>query len=263
MAAATAPLPAPPASSPTRQGAYREVGTVRHASIHAERYRLAGTGKVLADVDVTEGQFHGLMSIGGNLTADRVASEGSLEVTGDVRVADRLAAQGSLRVAGALTAGAAELRGAIRIGHDVRAATLLACRGTFEVGGTVTAGLFAPDGRFAVERSIEAREVAGRFDGDSRVDTILATRIALRPKAWLRLPLDVPPLRPKGHLEVARIEAESVELEGVTVHYLKAPTVVLGRYCHVAQLDGHVVRQDRTSHVGFESRSPPPPGMSH
>jgi cytoskeletal protein CcmA (bactofilin family) len=230
--------------------------------VHAQRYRLHGTGKILAEVDVEEGLFDGLLSIGGNLTADRIRSEGSLEVGGDVTIRDRFLSHGSLRVSGSLVAGSAELRGLSRVAKDVSVDTQLSHHGTLEVGGRLSVALFSPDGRFTIGGGLTAREIIGTFDGESRVGTIEAPRVTLRPKAWVRLPIDLPPLRPKGSLVVDRIEADSVNLEGVTVHYLKAPTIVLGRHCHVTQADGQVVRRDRSSHVGFESRSPPPPGMS-
>lgn len=259
--ASATPAPAGPVPS-RREGAYREVGTVRHSSIHAQRYRLAGTGKVVGDVDVEEGRFKGMFSVGGPLTAERIDSDGSLEVLGDILVRERLRSQGTLRAGASLRATTAELRGVVRVAKDVRVDRTLSVRGTFEVGGSVDAGLFTPEGRFVIDGSLSARDITGQFDGDSRVETITAPTIQLRPKAFVRLPIDLPPLRPKGSLVVARIEADAVNLEGVTVHYLKAPQIVLGRNCHVTQLEGTVVRRDRSSHVGFESRSPPPPGLS-
>lgn len=263
---ATAPSatagPALPARS-ARQGAFREVGTVRHASIHAQRYRLAGTGKVLGMVDLDEGSFDGMLSVGGDLTADRIESDGSLEVDGEVAVRESLTARGTLKVGGRLSAGSLTFNGLGRVAKDVRVDTMLTYHGTLEANGDVSCGLFSPDGRFAILGSLTAKEVAGQFDGESHVDTIEASSVTLRPKAFVRLPVDIPPLRPKGTLTVARIEATSVDLEGVSVHYLKAATIALGRNCHVAQVEGRVVRRDRSSYVGFESRSPPPPGLSH
>ena len=260
---ATATPPSSAGSSPLpREGAYREEGVVRHARIHALRYRLKGTCKVLREVDVTEAILHGTCSVGGSLTADRLMAEGTVETEGDLAVAELLAARGTLRVGGTLTAGALDLEGLGLVAKDVSVSTGLSFRGTLETGGNVSAALFAPDGHFAVAGRLTAREVSGKFDGPSCVDQVHATTVTLRPKALVRLPVDVPPLRPKGSLTVTRIEAESVELEGVTVRYLQAPTIVLGRYCHVTRAEGTIVRCDRTSHVGYESRSPPPAGLS-
>ncbi len=270
MAAASPSLTSPPSipgapavmAPSLREGAFREVGAVRHANVHAQRYRLAGTGKVLGEVDVEEGLFDGVLSIGGNLSADRIQSEGSLEVGGDVTVRGRFLCRGSLRVAGNLVAASTELRGVSRIAKDMSVETQLSYHGTLEVGGRLSVALFSPDGRFTIGGALTAREIIGAFDGASQVETIEAPSVTLRPKAWVRLPIDLPPLRPKGSLVVDRIEADSVDLEGVTVHYLKAPTIRLGRNCHVTQAEGRIVHRDRSSHVGFESRSPPPPGMS-
>jgi len=60
---------------------------------------------------------------------------------------------------------------------------------------------------------------------------------------------------------VDRIEAESVKLEGVKVAFVRAPQVILGRGCHVTEVDGTIVRRHPSSHVGPESRSLPPYGL--
>src|SRR5487761_281771 len=185
-----APSPTPPSR---REGAFREVGTVRHASIHAQRYRLSGTGKVLGGIDVAEGVVEGLLSVAGNVTADRIRSRGTLEVGGDLPVAESLVAQGSLRVEGGLVAGSAELRGISRVGKDVRVEVQLDAPGALEVGGGLSAALFTPKGRFTVGGTLRAREIVGSI-------------VTLRPKAFVRLPINLPPLRPKGSLVVDRIE---------------------------------------------------------
>lgn len=259
--ATTAPGGVSPPAPPSRQGAFRERGPVRHSSVHARRYRLEGTGKILGEVDVEEGVFDGMVSVGGDLRADRLTVRGALEVGGDVAVREHGFLEGAHRIAGNLAATSLELHGTVQIAKDVDVQGGLSQEGTLEVAGGLSARLFLPQGRFVVRGTLRAGEIDGRFDGESRVGSITASIISLRPKTLLRLPVDVAPLRPKAELVIDRIEAESVMLEGVTVHYLQARTIVLGRHSHVARAEGEIVRRDRSSHVGFESRSPPPRGL--
>lgn len=267
MAAATrvsAPpvTPPSPAPAPPRSGAYREVGPVRHQSIHAQRYRLKGTGKILGEVDAEEVVLDGLVSVGASLHASRFTFGGTVDIGGDLTVEEGLEGKGSIVVGGAVRAGSATLGGITRARKDLEITWALSSHGPLEVGGDASAALFSIDGALSIGGTLRAREVLGQFDGESHAETVEATHVALRPKGFVRLPIDLAPLRPKGSLTIGRLEADRVELEGVTVHYLKARAVVLGRHCHVTRLEGKLLKRDRTSHVGYESRSPPPPGLS-
>ncbi|MGI0054335.1 MAG: hypothetical protein ACREB9_01995 [Thermoplasmata archaeon] len=255
------PTPAPPPPAP-RDGAFRDVGTVRHANIHAQRYRLQGTAKVTGEVDASELRVEGILSVGGTLTADRVDSRGTLEVARTVRVAESFRTRGTARLAAGLFARSATTDGQLEVTEGVEVAQIFSMRGAVEIGRDLTSGLFAPNGRFAIGGVLRAKEIAGKFDGNSRVDRIEAKTVSLAPRQLVRLPVDVPILRPTSTLQVDRIEAESVEIEGAEVHYLRADRIVLGRHCHVTRLEGTVVRIDRSSYVGYESRSAPPYGLT-
>ncbi|MEM0129053.1 MAG: hypothetical protein QXG65_02655 [Thermoplasmata archaeon] len=250
---------APPA--PPRTGAYREVGVVRHASLRAARYRLKGEAKILGEVDVGELEVVGLLVVGGRLRVDRARVGGTIEVAGAAEAAESIAVRGTARFAGPLAAPSLSVRGTARARAGLRVPGLLDLDGTAEIVGEAAAGLARLTGRIERIDRLVAREVDGRFEGDGRIGRIEAGTVSLSPRQALRLPVDVPFLAPKATLAVERIDAEKVALEGVEVRYVRAPQIVLGRHCHVTAVEGTVVRRDPTSVVGYESRSPPPPGL--
>lgn len=260
MATAAVP-PTPPATAALREGAYREVGVVHHASVRAERYRLRGAGKIYGDVDVGELEVEGTLSIGGRLIADQVDLRGTIDIAGDARIATTAAMEGTIRIDGSAAATDLRSKGFLRVGGALTVEDTLATTGSFEVSGEARAGFFQPDGLVGIGGNLTARTIDGRFDGQSRIGGIVAATVRLTPRQLLRLPVDLPFLRPHAALTVERLEADRVEIEGVTVRYLRSPAIRLGRHCHVTTLEGNLLRRDPSSHVGYESRSPPPPGL--
>ncbi len=260
MATAAVP-PTPLAPATLREGAYRELGVVHHASLRAQRYRLRGTGKIYGDVDVGELVVDGALSIGGRLVADRVDLRGTIDIAGDARIATTAAMEGTIRIDGSATATALRAKGFLHVGGALEVEGTLATSGSFEVGGEARAGFFQPDGPVEIGGGLTARTIDGRFDGESRIERIVAATVRLTPRQLLRLPVDLPFHRPHAALTVERLEADRVEIEGVTVRYLRSPAIRLGRRCHVATLEGNLLSRDPSSHVGFESRSAPPPGL--
>ncbi len=262
--AASAPRPPAPAPTPSvpRSGAFRETGTVRHASIHAQRYRLKGTGKVTGEVDVDEAAFDGIVTITGPLNANRLDVRGTFEGGGDVGVSGAMALRGTGRFLGALRAGELSTDGLVRIAKGLQVVRTLSARGALEVGGDLESAFFGMEGRVAIAGVVRAKEVDGIFESESAIREIEAVKVSLRPRQLIRLPVEVPVLSPNALLKVDRIEAEAVQIEGVEVGYIRAESIVLGRHCHVTRLDGTLVKKDPTSHVGYESRTAPPRGLS-
>ena len=256
-----APTAVAPPSMP-RSGAFREVGTVRHASIHAQRYRLRGAGKVTGEVDVDEAVFDGIATITGPLIANQLDVRGTFEVGGDVTVSGGVVVRGTGRFLGSVRAGQLTTDGLVRVAKDVRVVGTLTAKGALEIGKDVAAALFLHDGRISLAGVLRAQEVEAVFESESSIREIEATQVSLRPRQILRLPVDVPILSPKALLRVGRIEAESVQIEGVDVDYVRAGSIALGRHCHVTRIDGTVVKKDPSSHIGYESRTPPPHGLS-
>ncbi len=262
MAVPARPSTAPPAPPPHRTGAFREVGTVRHANIHAQRYRLRGSGRITGEVDVDEAELDGIVSVSGRLTADRLEVKGTLEVGGDVTVRGTVRLRGTGRFLGGLTAGGLTTDGLVRISQGARVTGPLSAKGTLEIGGDAVATLFSSEGRVAIAGALRASEVDTVFESESTLGPVEAAIVSLRPRQLVPLPIEVPVLNPRAFLHVDRIEGERVDLEGVEVDYVKASQIVLGRHCHVTRIDGTIARKDPTSYVGYESRTPPPHGLS-
>lgn len=266
--AAAAPSPRP---GPTRAGAaaaplrgvVKDSGAVRRESVRAARWISSGTVKVTGDVTATEVAVRGLATIGGKLTADRCSVHGTLEVVGPIEVGAAGILEGTFRPLGPAHFGSANASGVVRAVADLRVDRVLRVAGALEAP-SVHAGLLDLDGSALVPGEIAgAAKVRATFRADSTLGTILAPSVALQgPPPGL-----VPTILRKvfggnAMVHVERIEADHVELEAVTVAFVRSPEIVLGPDAHVAELEGTIVRQHPSAHVGPESRSPPPHGLS-
>ena len=255
--AAATPARPTPAPSPTRSGEIRDTGTVRRDSVNAERWSAGGTVKVTGDVSVGHGQWDGTVAIGGKLTAGAARSHGTLEVGGPVEVTGSFVTSGSFHAGGPLHAGDADLRGDVHVTGAVSVDRALSVRGLLNAP-SLTVGGFAFQGEAHVPGDVVGPSVSADFSRDSELGTVRASRVRLRAKG--------PSLVGKvmGRevtVTVQRVEADSVDLEGVNVQFVRAPEIVLGRDAHVTEYEGTIVRRHPSSRVGFESRSPKPYGL--
>lgn len=225
--------------------------------MHTSRWTLRGTAKVQGDVDAGTVTIQGSLSVGGSMTADEVRVDGALDVAGAVVVQGPFRTNGDLRAGASSRAGDLDLRGSSRVIGDVTADRGLASRGHL-TANNVHAAAVSFDGAAEVPGEVVASRVVGKFDRDSRLGTVRAREVRL--KGHVATPVDKVLFR-RVEVAVERIEGESVELEAVTVEFVRSPAVVLGRDAHIAHLEGSVVRRHPTSHVGPESRSPPPHGL--
>ena len=127
--------------------------------------------------------------------------------------------------------------------------------------GRARFGRFVGRGTLRAPGEFSADSVALEVERDSSIGTLLAgSVIVTRPSAP---PFKVPFFgKERPRLKVLRIEASEVHLEGVDVEVLRADRIALGPDCHVARVIGEVMAVDPSSHVGPESRSPPPHGIS-
>lgn len=247
-----------PASVPTpRAGLLRDRGAVRHDTIDVARWTVNGTAKVAAHATVGDLRLRGLVSVGGRLGAGAVRGEGTLEVAGPIEVARSLSLKGTLR------AGAPVHAGSLTIGGTVRATGPLTIDGTAAVTGllespSLAAGGVQLVGGARIPGPVAASTFFARLRETSHFGPIVGRSVVLYGK--------VPNIVDKVlfhecDVTADRIEAETVNLEGVDVAFVRAPQVVLGRYCHVTQVEGTIVRQHPSSFVGPESRTPPPYGL--
>ncbi|HXW66763.1 MAG TPA: hypothetical protein VEL82_02640 [Thermoplasmata archaeon] len=255
--------PAPTAPARPRTGAYRDAGAIRRERVRAARWTTSGTAKVTGDVDVGEGRFAGLLSIGGRLVADRVSADGALEVAGALDVHDALAVVGTLRASGTFHAGSVAVRGTLIASSALAVERDLRLTGVGEVP-SARVGLLELDGGLTIPGEIVSRtSVRGRFRSDSALGEIRAPTVELKgPPPGL-----VPKLLRKvfggaARVRVERIDAERADLEAVDVGFLRAGEIVLGAGAQVTAVEGTIVRQHPSAHVGPVSRTPPPHGLS-
>lgn len=259
-AAPVKPPTVPPAAAPKipRSGEIRDRGVARRDNVHALRWSTYGTVKVLAEVDVGEAKLSGMTSVGGPFTADTVRSGGTLDLGGSMEVVGRLVSDGSLRTRGPVHAGEAELRGVTHLLGDLKVDRSLTIHGAL-LASSVRADSFVAEGELEVPGDVEAARVDLRFRGKSRLGNVRAAtvRLAVRPPNPIEMVLgrQLP-------VEVLRVEADSVELEGVEVRFVRAPEILLGRNAHVTEFEGKIVRRHPSARVGPESRSPPPHGLT-
>ncbi len=258
-----APAAPPPAPAPALRGLVRDTGAERHDAVHAARWTLSGTAKVTGDVAVGEARLRGLAAVGGRLTADRLTVHGTLEVVGPVEVRGSGVFEGTFRPMGPVHLGAGNVRGIARVARELRVDRMLQVAGALEAP-SVRAGLLELQGSANIPGEIVSLSgVHARFRGDSSLGPITARDVVLRgPPPGL-----VPSILRRvfggaAHVMVERIEADRVELSAVTVAYVRAPSVVLGPGAHVTEVVGTIVRQHPSAHVGPESRSRPPHGLS-
>jgi cytoskeletal protein CcmA (bactofilin family) len=276
MAAAATPPPAPapvrkavPASPPTSpappaaplSGSLRLTGAHRVPNVRVLEWVAKGFTKVVGDIEVDTGNVNGSLTVGGKVVARRLDLSGMSRVDGELRVSEELRARGTLRTGVDVSARTADLGGTVEIGGSLSVDEQLRWSGSLEVGHDVRAGTVLFQGRLAIQGQLVAKSISGEVDSLSRVGEIEADWIEIRTRNP-RFQLFLLPPAPWHELEVQRIEAAEVHLSGVRVHRLKADRVFLGPDTHVEYVEGTIIQRHKDAHVGPESESPPPPGLS-
>jgi cytoskeletal protein CcmA (bactofilin family) len=256
--ASPSPRTAGPTTIPPRDGRLSDRGVVRRDRVHAATWELVGVAKVLGEVDVGSVTIRGSLVVSGPLTADSCSAEGTLEVTGPVEARSSLATDGAFRAGSAVHALEADLRGDSRAAGEVRVDRRLTARGSF-AAGSVRAGQLSIRGEAQVPGKVAAERIDAVLLENSAFGTIEARSVRMEARA--SGPIGSVMGR-RAVVSVDRIEADTVELESIEVGFVRAKSLALGRGCHVGAVEGQVVRSHRSSRVGPESRSPPPPGLS-
>jgi len=250
--------PAPPAAPPrARIPELHDAGTLHRDSVDADRWVVNGLVKVTGEVHLGDGKLVGTVAIGGRLTAANVQYHGTLDVDGAVEATGNVAGSGELRTGTTFHAIATNLRGSVRIGGAV----------TVDRGSTVRGSLACPsavvgeldlDGEAHIPGELSAFTITARLNEDSSFGTVRARSVVLRAKR--------PNLVDKVFFRtvtvtVERVEAETTELDGVDVTFVRSPQITLGPNAHVTEYEGTIVKRHPTSRVGFESKSPRPYGL--
>ena len=250
-ATSIASVPAP------REPSVTERGVARHEMVRAERWSVRGTVKVARDVDVGEADLQGTVSVGGAFRAGRLASDGLLEVSGPLQSEGPISGRGELRAGATLRAGDLTRRGRLQVAGAITVDRRIDVTGWLRAA-SVAAQDVRLDGVIEVSGPVRGASVDLRLRDGSRIGPVEGRTV--------RLGAHTPNLVDKVlarrvTVTIARVEAESVELEGVDVAFVRAREIVLGRGCHVTAFEGTIVRRHPTSRVGPESRSAPPYGL--
>jgi len=249
------PSPSAASGSP-RVPVVRDRGTVRLDAIQADRWLVTGTAKVARNVTTEELRLRGLLTVGGTLATGSLGGKGTIEVEGSVDVRGTLAMAGTLRGAG-VHAADLDVRGTLRSAGPLRIDRQGSIVGALEAP-ELSAPILQLDGGVRVPGRTQAGTVHAQLRETSEFGTIAARSVWLHGK--------VANLVDKVFFHsctvtVGRIEAETVDLEGIDVEFVRSPQIVLGRSCHVTRVEGTIVRQHPSSFVGPESRTPAPYGL--
>jgi cytoskeletal protein CcmA (bactofilin family) len=264
---AAAPAPAKVAPSPSGppvpplSGSLRQTGTNRVPSVRTLDWVSKGFTKVVGDVEVGTGNVSGSLAVGGKLVARQLELSGADRVDGELRVSEGLRTRGTLRTGAGVSARDADMSGTVEIGGSLTVERQLRWKGSLEVGQDVRADTVLFQGRLAITGMLVAKSISGEVDTLSSVGEIEADWIEIRSRKP-RFQLFLLPPPPWHELEVQRIEATEVHLAGVRVHRLKADRVFLGPDAHVEYVEGTILQRHKDAHVGPESESPPPHGLS-
>ncbi|HEV2519732.1 MAG TPA: polymer-forming cytoskeletal protein [Thermoplasmata archaeon] len=240
----------------------RDDGASLRAQVIADRWSVRGAAKVTGNVEVDTVEIDGALSIGGTLRARRLTVHGAFEVLGMAQVAERVELRGPARFSQGFHAGDLDVEGALAVQGPLEVGGLAQIAGDATLAGDVHCGRLVGSGGLTVPGRLTADRIAFDLHRDSSIGTLLAGSVLFtRPAA--KLPFRLPFIgQERPILTALRIEAMEVQLEGVTAELVRAERISLGPGCHVARVIGPVVAVDPSSHVGPESRSPPPHGIS-
>src|SRR5579871_4898795 len=246
---AATPVPKPAVPAPL-SGDLQDTGSVRTRS-----WNVRGGAKVLGDVEVETAILQGIVSIRGTVRAQSFRVDGTLDTSSTVQVAGPLEVHGTAASHGSVQAGSWELNGSGKVGGELTVTAAAHWKGHLEVAGGLTAGSVEFEGTLAASGDLVAPTIVGRLKGASHVANIRASRLTLTRPGLL------PPMQ-TGALTAVRIDGQTVHLEGVEAELVKAEHVTLGPGCHIAAVEGRLDAVHPSSHVGPESRSRRPYGLS-
>ena len=250
---------APP--PPPLSGSLRLTGTNRVPNVRVLDWVARGFTKVEGSVEVGTGRVTGSLAVGAKLAARQLDLSGAHRIDGEVRLSEDLRARGTFRAGADVSARSAQLTGTIEIGGTLTVEELLRWKGSLEVGRDVRADTVLFQGRLAIQGTLRAQSISGEVESLSSVGEIEADWVEIR-RRKPRFAIFLLPPPPWHELEVQRIEAKEVHLAGVRVHRLKADRIFLGPDSHVEYVEGTILQRDKNAHVGPESESSPPPGLS-
>jgi len=249
--------PAAPAPPRPRVGELHDSGTIHRESVDADHWVANGLVKVTGDAHLGNGKLTGTVSIGGKLSAATVQYRGTLDVDGAIEATGSFTGSGSLRTGSTLHVASADLRGSVRISGAITVDGALVARASV-AAPSATVGELTLEGEAHIPGDLTGTSVSARLKENSNFGTIRGRSVVLRAKP--------PNIVDKVFfrtvtVKVARVEADSADLAGVDVGFVRAPQITLGPYAHVTEYEGTIVKRHPSSRVGFESKSPAPYGL--
>ena len=256
----TSPASPPPSTAPPTgpsAGTVADHGTVRRDSVAAARWTVSGTAKIAKDVRAATIGLRGFVTVGGHLSATSLRGRGTLEVQGPLEVGGPLTLNGTLRGGASVHATELDVTGSMRCSGPLRVDRMSSVDGMLEAP-SVTAGILRIKGGARLPGRVDVGALDAELRETSAFGSITGRVVQVRAK----VPNVVDKVLFHERLvTIDRIEAESVSLEGVEAGFVRSPQILLGRACHVTEIEGTIVRQHASSYVGPESRSPPPFGL--
>lgn len=238
----------------------KDTGPVRRDSVLADRWTGRGASKVTGHVDAGIVDIEGALTVGGTLRAGSLRIVGPLDVVGPARVDGAAEIVGPARCGQSFEAGDLESRGPFSVRGPIQVPGLAQFQGDVTLADRATFGRFVGAGSLEAPRGLTAGSVTLEVHRDSSIGQITAGSVVVKrpPGPPFKMPFFG---KERPRLTVLRIEASEVRLDGVDVEVVRADRVDLGADCHVARVIGEVRSVDPSSHIGPESRSPPPYGI--
>jgi|AntDeeMinimDraft_5_1070356.scaffolds.fasta_scaffold00348_20 cytoskeletal protein CcmA (bactofilin family) len=233
-------------------------GAGTYDEVDCEEFVVNGSGKVSGDLYATTVDIDGTAKVGGLVDAVDLDVDGTAKVEGDVRgetasvdgtakfanslSADRLAVDGTAKVGGNLDGHDVEADGTLKVSGSLVAADAR-FDGTLKVGGVTDATTLTVDGtgafddvnadEFSATGSVRADSVSARtvdvtVEGRSKVGSVEATEVRVRPGEGARSLASK--LLGDGDrvFEVDTVEAETVELDATHAGTVVGDSVTLG-----------------------------------
>ena len=238
------------------------MGAVRRDAVWAVHWSARGQTKVTGNADAEIVDVEGPLSVGGDLRAGSLRVDGPLEVLGSVIVEGPAKLDGGVRIDGGFAAHTLESSGPFLVRGALKVDGVAQFAGEVLFERDAQVGRLVGSGNLEIPGTLTADQMVFDVERDSTIGTLRASSVVVTRPAAL-LPFKLPFIgKERPTLTVLRIEAHEVRLDGVSVEYLKAERIFLGPNCHVARVSGEVVSADPSAHVGPESRSPPPYGIS-
>lgn len=254
-ASAPAPPAAAPPAPPARSGDLADRGGTVRELVRARSWRIEGPARATKGVDVELLELRGDLAVAGTITADRVDTDGRLSASGAATGTAAWRLLGETRLGGALSVGSLFTKGRLDVRGDLKSVGAVQAEGSLDVLGALSAASLALDGAISATGDVTAPEISLVIRGPSKVANLRGRRIVVhRPAPFWES-------EPAG-LDVLEIEADEVRLAGVTAQYVRADRVTVGPGCQLTRVDGSIVAQSPRSHVGPQSKSPRPKGLS-